>query len=222
MLPALAVAAALFACVLPRLGRLRHVVELVAVLAVADGLRQGLLVGDGRMAAGVVGAAVVGAAWVILRRLPRPLVTAGVAAAALSLAAVGFVRQRDFYDGRYQGADPALDVLSSAPHGTRVGLAGFEATGVVPHVLPAFGKHLGNVVTYVGEDHHGQLRAYEERGRFAAALAGGRFDYLLVARDRYVVPCTFPGENADPGGWAEGAGWRRVTQTSALALYRRP
>jgi hypothetical protein len=140
----------------------------------------------------------------------------------VAVAAVGFARQRDFYDGRYQGADPALDALSSAPHGTRVGLAGFEDTGVVPHVLPAFGKHLGNLVTYVGEDHDGQLRAYEQRNRFDSALARGRFEYLLVARGRYAVPCTLPGEEADPGGWAEAAGWRRLSRTPALALYRRP
>jgi hypothetical protein len=147
---------------------------------------------------------------------------AGVAAALLVLAGVGFVRQRDFYDGRYQGADPALDVLSSAPAGTRVGLAGFESTGIVPHVLPAFGKRLGTVVAYVGENHRGQLRAYGQRRQFTAALARGRFEYLLVARGRYVVPCTLPGQNADPGGWAESAGWRQLTQTTALALYRRP
>ena len=221
-LPALAVGAALFACVLPRLGRLRHLVELLAVLAVANGLRHGLFVSDGRLAAGVAGAVALGALVVAARHTPRPLLTAGVASAALALAAVGFVRERDFYEGRYRGADPALDLLSSTPPGTRVALAGFESTGTVPHVLPAFGKHLGNVVTYVGEDHDGQLRAYEQRDRFDSALARGRFEYLLVARGRYAVACTLPGEDTDPGSWAEAAGWRRLSRTPALALYRRP
>lgn len=222
LLPALALSAALFACVLPRLGRLRHLVELLAVVVVANGLRHGLLVHEGRLAAGVVAALALGAAVVVLRRLPRPLVTASLAACALALVALGFVRQRDFHDGRYRGADAALDLLATAPDGTRVGLAGFESTGILPHVLPAFGEDLDSVVQYVGEDYRGQLRAYEQPARFDAALARGNFDYLLVARGRYAVPCTLPGENADPGGWAEAAGWQRLTLTPALALYRRP
>jgi hypothetical protein len=222
MLPALALGGALLAFVLPRLGRLRHLGELLAVVAVASGLHHGLFLSDRRIAVGVAGACALGVLFVVARRLPRRTATAGVAVLALAVAALGFPRQRDFYDARYHGADPALDVLSSAPPGTRVGLAGFESTGTVPHVLPAFGAHLGNFVTYVGQDHHGQLRAYERADQFSAALARDRLDYVLVARGRYAVACTLPGENTDPGGWAAAAGWRRVTQTRALALYRRP
>jgi hypothetical protein len=170
----------------------------------------------------VAGACALGALLLVARRLPRRAAMAAVAVLAVVAAVVGFARQRDFYDARYHGADPALDLLSSAAPGTRVGLAGFESTGSVPHVLPAFGAHLGNVVTYVGQDYHGQLRAYERADQFSSALARDRLDYLLVARGRYAVACTLPGENADPGGWAASAGWRRVTQTRALALYRRP
>ncbi|MEA2420151.1 MAG: hypothetical protein QOE60_2357, partial [Thermoleophilaceae bacterium] len=222
LLPALAVGAVLFACVLPRLGRLRHAVELVAVLLVLDGLRQGLFIEDGRLAVGVVGAAAIGVAVLVARRLPRPALAVGVAALVVVLAVLGFVRQRDFYDARYKGADPALDVLASTPSGTRVGLAGFEATGALPHVLPSFGEHLGNVVEYVGPGYRGQLRAYEAAAPFRAALRRGRFEYLLVARGLYQVPCKLPGEGADPGGWAEAAGWRRVSLSPGLALYRRP
>ena len=221
-LPALALGGALLACVLPRLGRLRHVGELLAVVAVASGLHHGLFLSDGRIAVGVVAACALGALWVAARRLPRRAAVVGLAVVAVAIAALGYARQRAFNDGRYRGADPALDVLSSAHPGTRVGLAGFESTGVVPHVLPAFGAHLGNVVTYVGEDHRGQLRAYERSDAFTAALARDRLDYLLVARKRYAVACTLPGEDADPGGWAMAAGWRRVSETPALALYRRP
>jgi hypothetical protein len=74
----------------------------------------------------------------------------------------------------------------------------------------------------VGEDYRGQLRAYEQPARFDAALARGNFDYLLVARGRYAVACTLPGEDTDPAAWAQAAGWRRVTLSPALALYRRP
>jgi hypothetical protein len=221
-LPALALSATLFACVLPRLGRLRHVFELLAVLAVANGLRHGLFVHEGRIAAGVVAALALAACLLVLRRLPRPVVTAGLAACAVALVALGFVRQRDFYENRYRGADPALDILASAPGGTRVGLAGFESSSPLPHILPAFGKHLDSVVQYVGEDYHGQLRSYEQPAQFDSALARGHFDYLLVARGRYAVPCTLPGESADPAGWAEAAGWHSVTQSRALALYRHP
>jgi hypothetical protein len=221
-LPAFALAAALLAYALPRLRRLRHVVELLALLAVANGLRHGLFVGEGRIAAGVVAALGLAAAFAVVRRLPRRVLRVALAICAVAVLALGFVRQRDFYDNRYRGSDAALDFLASTPHGTRVGLAGFETGGALPHVLPAFGEHLGNRVQYVGEDHDGQLRAYEQPGRFTSALARGRFDYLLVAPKRYGVPCTLPGENADPGGWAQAAGWRRVTQSRSLALYRRP
>jgi hypothetical protein len=223
LLPALALCAVLFACVLPRLGRIRHVVELLAVVAIANGLRHGLLIHEGRLAAGVVAAVVLAGAVMILRRLhlPRPFAAASVAACALVVVALGYVRQRDFYDNRYRGADPALDLLASAPAGARVGLAGFESR-TLPHILPAFGERLESVVEYVGENYRGQLRSYEQAARFDTALARGHFDYLLVARGRYAVPCTLPGENADPGGWAAAAGWHRVTLSPALALYRHP
>jgi Dolichyl-phosphate-mannose-protein mannosyltransferase len=222
-LPALALGGALLACVLPRLGRLRHVVELLALLAVADGLRHSLFISDGRLVAGVLVACALGAAWAIAgRRLPRRLAGVAIGAAAIVLAAGGYVRQRDFYDARYRGSDPALDVLSSTPSGTRVGLAGFESRGSVPHVLPAFGRRLGNEVTYVGVDDRGQLRPYDARGPFTAALERGGFEYLLVARAPYAIACTLPGAGSDPAGWAAAAGWRRVSETSALALYRRP
>jgi hypothetical protein len=139
----------------------------------------------------------------------------------VAILGLAFVRQRDFYDSRYRGDDAALDVLASAPHGTRVGLAGFE-TGGFPHILPAFGEDLDNHVQYVGEVHRGQLRAYEQPARFDAALARGHFDYLLVAPKPYAVRCSLPGEDADPGAWAEAAGWRPITKSPALALYRRP
>jgi hypothetical protein len=77
-------------------------------------------------------------------------------------------------------------------------------------------------VTYVGEDDRGQLRAYEARAPFTEALARGAFDYLLVARAPYAIACTLPGAGSDPAGWAEAAGWRRVSETTGLALYRRP
>jgi hypothetical protein len=221
-LPALALAAALFACVLPRLGRLRHPFELLAVLAVANGLRHGLFVHEGRLAAGVVAALALAGGLMALRRLPRPTTSAALAACAVAVLVLGFVRQRDFYENRYRGSDPALDLLASAPHGTRVGLAGFESRGPLPHILPAFGEHLDNVVQYVGEDYHGQLRSYEQPAPFDAALARGHFDYLLVAPGRYAVACTLPGENADPAAWAEAAGWHRVTGSRALVLYRHP
>lgn len=221
-LPALALAAALVAYALPRLGKLRHVVELLALLAVANGLRHGLFVADGRLAAGVAAALALTVAVVVLRRARPRVVGVALAACAVAIVALGFVRQRDFYESRYRGADPALDLLASAPKGTRVGLAGFESSGTVPHVLPAFGEHLDNVVQYVGEDHQGQLRSYEQPAPFDAALARGHFDYLLVALGRYAVSCTFPGEDADPAGWAEAAGWQPVTRTRSLALLRRP
>jgi hypothetical protein len=223
LLPALALCAALLACVLPKLGRLRHVVEVLALLAIANGLRHGLLIQEGRLAAGVVAVLALTAAVLIARRVrpSRRVVLAGAAACAVAVVAVGFVRQRDFYDHRYRGADAALDLLAAAPQGTRVGLAGFES-GTLPHILPAFGERLESVVEYVGEDYRGQLRAYEQPARFDAALARGNYDYLLVARRPYRVACSLPGQDADPAAWAEAAGWQRVTLSPALALYRRP
>src|SRR3954468_12691179 len=106
MLPALALGGALLAFVLPRLGRLRHLGELLALVAEASGLQRGLFLSEPRNAVGVAGACALGALLLVARRLPRRPAMAGVAVLAVVVAVVGFARQRDFYDARYHGADP--------------------------------------------------------------------------------------------------------------------
>jgi 4-amino-4-deoxy-L-arabinose transferase-like glycosyltransferase len=224
-LPAFAVAAALLATLLPRLGRLRPLAELLTVVAIADGLRRGLLVPGSTFAAGVAAAAVVVAVVVAVsrvapRRLPRRYVAAGLALCAFAALLLGYARQREFHDHRYRGADPALDVLAHTPPGTRVALAGFESGMSPSHVLPAFGAELQNRVTYAGPTVDGQLRTYEDPAALARAVERGGYDYLLVARNDFRVPCDLPGFGVDETAWAEQAGYERLTVSDGLALFR--
>ena len=220
-LPALAVGAVLLAMTLPRLGRLRPVAEVLVLVAVVDGLRGGTLVPGATFAAGVCAAVVV---LLVARhgrpRLPGRALAAGLAACALAAVAVGYARQSQFHDHRYHGADPALDLLARTPAGTRVALAGFESGMTPSHVLPAFGENLQNRVSHVGPTVDGQLRTHRDPRAFAAAVERGRYDYLLVARGDFRVPCDLPGFGVDEATWADRAGFPRLTQSQGLALYR--
>jgi hypothetical protein len=107
-------------------------------------------------------------------------------------------------------------VIEHAPSGTRIGLAGvWDDFGISP-VLPAFGPRLGNSVAYVGRDDDGMLRRYRSVREFSAALAAGRYDYLIVGRGR-------PGVRAiTEDAWARAAGYVPVVQSERLALLRSP
>ncbi|MEA2308243.1 MAG: hypothetical protein QOI65_529 [Thermoleophilaceae bacterium] len=219
--PALLVCAPLAAWAAGRAGRLRPVLELAAAVAVVDGVRRGFSV-PLHVVAGVavlaVGAA--GAGWVLRRLGGR---TVALVIAALVIAALGYVRQREFNDGRYRTGDPVTAwIASNAPSGHRIALAGsWSVVGRSP-VWPAFGPRMGNDVDYLGPTVRHQLREYPSRRRWSAALRRGRYDLLIVGRGGYARVCPLPGQFSDDDRWARAEGLHRVAGDSRLTLYRVP
>jgi len=231
VLPAFLVGATLAAWATGRLGRPARVAfELLALVAVADGLRRGFSISvvDALRGAVVAGVAVTAGYGLIrlLRRLgPRPARAARfalVATALLAAAAAGHVRQRDFNDGRYAGGDPTIDWLATqAQSGHAIGLAGVWSVQGLSPVLPAFGPRLDNRVAFVGEFVDGQLRELETRERFATAVRRGGYDLLIVGRAGY-AGCEVPGDEGDENAWAAEEGFVEVAQSDRLTLYRVP
>jgi hypothetical protein len=228
LVPALLVAAPLAAWALGRAGRLRLPLELVAAAAVAHGIEKAFDVPLHVVALVLVAiAAVAGAGWAGLHLTRRVAGRAGrtaqvglVAAFAAAAVAVGHARQTEFNDGRYEGLDePVAAIVRDAPAGSRVALAGVWGVEVVSPVWPAFGERLRNEVEYVGPTVDGQLREYDDRARWAAAVRRGEFDLLLVGRGGYADDCPVPGAESDDDAWARAEGFRMLAQSDHLTLY---
>jgi hypothetical protein len=226
LLPALLLAAAASAAVLGTLrGRSRVVGELVALVAIALGLRRGLhevphsslLLGAFVLAAAVTAATIALGA----RRGGALRMTAAALAAVLVLG-VAYGRQRKFVDDRYRGIAPALDYISqNASPGQHVALAGTPSpSGVLP-ILPAFGPSFENHVSYPARDVQTILRPYGGEREWAAAIERGGYDLVLASSGGYdPIRCAPdpPGQTADD--WARAAGFQRVAGSPPLTLYR--
>ena len=227
LVPALLVAAPLAAYALSRAGRLRIVLELLALAAVVHGIERGF---DVPLRVGALVllalALLAGAGWGALhltRHVPRRTrvrLLGGLAAlAAIGAVAVGHARQREFNDGRYAAADaPVAAIAEHAPEGSRIGLAGVWGVDVVAPPWPAFGERLRNRVEYVGETVDGQLREYEDRARWSRKVR--RFDLLLVGRGGYSRDCPVPGQGSDDDRWAREEGFEVLARSDHLTLYR--
>ncbi|MBA2567175.1 MAG: phospholipid carrier-dependent glycosyltransferase [Thermoleophilaceae bacterium] len=227
--PALLMAAALSAWAVSRLPRAGALgAGLVALVAIADGLRlSGIPPASGFLRAAVALAVVAGAFWGVrwllgrtrgLERAPRAAILTGLIAVVLvTLGIAGYIDQRRFNDVRYRGTDPTVDwILANAPAERKVGLAGtWTDTGVAP-VFPAFGPRLENDVEFVGPRDAELLREYETEGQFAAALERGDYDLLMIGRGRPPEP------QAEEELWARSAGYEQVADSERLALYRAP
>ncbi len=229
LLPAALVAAALGGWAASRAGRMRTGVEAAALVAVLDGVRRGfsdpahevLLAGLGLGVAAVVALGALGLArhaGVKHKAIPLAVLAVGLVA----VTAAGHARQQDFHEHRYRGTDPVVSWFAErAPSGQRVGLAGVWSSGVVSPVLPAFGPGFGNEVAFVGTDVEGQLREFERRSSFLAALDRGGYDLLVVGRGDY-GECAVPGREGDENEWATAAGFERLAESAFLVLYRVP
>ncbi len=229
LLPAFLVAAPLAAWAATQLPRVRLLLELAAVVAVADGVRRGFSDPAGEVAvAGLALAAAAGAVRalrMLLRRAGTPDRAAWAVVGAVvvaALAVVGHQRQQTFYDERYRVTDPvAAWFAERAPTDRRVALAGVWGTQVISPVLPAFGPRLGNEVAFAGEYVRGQLREYERRSEFLGAVDRGGYDLLVVGRDGY-GECQVPGREGDEDAWVQGAGYEKLAESRYLTLYRVP
>jgi hypothetical protein len=228
--PALLIAAALGAWATGRLGRLRPLLEVLALLALLDALRRDADVsGKALAAAALVIVSVAGATWLARRteghfaqRWPGRRVAIGVVSAVAILVAGLYYQERRYNDGRYrQGGVTASWVSLRAPSGQRIGLAGEGFGGI----YPMFGPRLRNEVEYVGPRLEGMLRAYRRRGEFEAALRTGKYDLVLLQNE----PFTEPRLPRRQEHWLREMGYRLVAsgiQESSsgrqVRLYRAP
>jgi hypothetical protein len=219
--PALLVGAAAAAWVVSRAGVLQPALELVALLAVADGIRRGI---DLPLASALRWAAALALAGAAIRaalaHAPVVRIAAIVLAGAVAVG-VGYVRQRELNEDRYLGRDPSVDwILRNASHRS-VALAGVPSLAGIPPVWPVFGPRIDNDVEFLGRFEQGQLREYDSRRAWANALRRGRFDLLLVGEGGY-GPCELPGKHSDDNAWARSEGFERLAASGRLTLYRLP
>jgi len=206
-LPALAGAAAL--CGWLGRTRARPAVEVLLVVAVADGIRRAF--GDLSTAKMVGGAAFVAmAAFLAPRVRPRWILVPAMAAVGVAGVILVAGRAENASYGRF---DPVLAALESeAP--SRVALAGVWSPEGVSPVLAAFGSRLRNRVAFAGTFREGMLRSETSQTAFAQRLRG--FDLLVVGRG---AP---PRQLVREETWAREAGWVPVTGSERLALLRAP
>ena len=220
LVPAAIPAAAAVAWAATRAGRSGLAVDLLAVVAVGDGLRRAFDLSPGELAAGVVAVALVAAAAWSARRVAaasrtRELAVAAALAAGLVIG-VGYALQRTFSEHRLRGQDAAVDYfLAHVRDGDRVGIAEQWSVRPPAPVLAMYGDRLRNRVSYVGEHEEGVDKPYRDRTRFAARLARDRFTWLMVGRGLR-PPTVTPAMT-----WAVQNGYERVAQSDRLALYRR-
>lgn len=233
VVPALVVAAGLGAALVSWAGLwLAPLVGALGIAALLDGISWGsrgvLTPGHLGIADWTGGALLLGVtalvAWQVGRlrssgRAPlanRFLAGAGVALALLAVAG-GYEAQQRFNDDRYRGGDPVLDyVVTEAPDGQHIGLAGAWDDVGTPPVLPVFGPRFGNRVEYVGKPFKELLYPYDRGDEFADRLADEGFDFLIVGRGRPGVP---QGEEVK---WAGQAGYERVLASDRFVLMQGP
>jgi hypothetical protein len=211
---AAAVAAAWAGTRLPRIPA--AVLAGLLLLGVLDGLHKayGPALATGDVVAGALIVAL--GAWAARRasRHIAPAAVGAVAASALLLAGPAIVRHRTGTRS-YATADPTLGwIVTHAPQGAHVALAGGWTNDAVSPVLPAFGPRLRNRVTYVGRDDDHILRQEQQAG-FRADLRRGRYDLLIVGRG------SPPDGPVPEEGWARDEGYMDVVASNRLALLRR-
>ena len=158
------------------------------------------------------------------RRMPRAVAAAGAVAV---LVAGGWKAQDIYFDGRY--TDPASAL--AGPYAwardvrdARIGIVGFYLQS------PLVGEDLSNHVQYVGRDGgDGEFRSVASCAEWRAELAGGDYDYVVVAPFNYPWGAsgayprearwteTDPAARADPPGRPRGH-----LRSSAATRTRRP
>ena len=222
VVPALLIGAAVGAWVAGRLGRLRPLLEALALLALGDALVRNLDVPLGALAAGALmlaGLMLTGwGARALIRR--HGLRWSGPAAAGATACAAGLllaglaVQEERFADTRYEGeAAPARWISAHAPSGKRIGVLG---EGFV--VQPMFGPRLENEVEYVGPVVDGMLRTYGSRGELAGALEEGDYDLVLLQDSGLIEP----GLPQRQERWLRELGYRLVASGRESAAFGQP
>jgi len=193
--------------------------ETALLVSVAAGAYRGYEVRGARdVVLAAAGVGIVAAAGWLLWRARRNVALLGGAAVAAALVALaaGYRIEERINDGRYLGADTAIDaLLKAAPDGKRIGLAADWSLGGLTPIWPAFGTRIGNEVEYVGY-FDGFLRKYPTERRFQAALERGRYDLVVVGRGFY------PPQDTPEQRWAIDAGWRTIALSRRLRVLVAP
>jgi hypothetical protein len=230
-LPALLAAAPLAALALGRLGARRPwagaAVQVLALVAVGDGLRRAFDVGAVRLLAGAAvvasAAALAAAVRAGSRRLPASArAPAAAGAAVLALAGLGAAArhdEREFDRGRYRAVDATFDwVLRNAPAHRRIALAGNWSHGIAPP-FPMFGPRLRNRVAFHGRWVERMLQPHRAPGPFLRDLRAGGYDLLVVGRGFDAALGAPPAGDVREERWARNAGLRPVARSDTLTLF---
>ena len=228
VVPALLMVAATAAWACGRIGRLRPLLEAVALVAVCDAVNKNADVSARSFAAAVLVLAAFAGALLLARRRGigteslRPS-RAGVALACVgALGLAGLFLQERRYDGNRlaETEETGRWVDANAPSGQRVGVVG---EGFV--VLPMFGPRLDNEVEYVGPTADGMLRTHRTKIELRSALARGRYDLVLL-QDSGLVEPRIPDRHER---WIRELGYRLVARGELensfgqpVRLYRAP
>ena len=199
-------------------------VELLGLVAVVQAVRHGPDVGV--RAVVTVGVALLAAAFVVIlvrRRLGadptlwrRPAVLALGAAVLVGGVGVGRLQQERFLDIGYADLDPVFARIQASPSGQRIGLVGIKSREGINPVLPAFGPRLRNRVVLIGRRDRASVVQYRSQAAFLDAVRRDDLDLLLVARGVQPRPDTRDER------WVQATGFRRVAESSRLALYAAP
>jgi hypothetical protein len=225
--PALILAAPLGAWLCAQLRpRGRIAVELIALLAIADGVRQSfeaLLTTAARndfffafavLALGLAVWRFGPGLWARMTATRRSAFAAAIAAALVAAVILGgYAEQRHFNDRRYVGVDPSFAAAEQLPGGSRIGYAGNWSLDGYPPAWPLFGPRISNVVEYVGPLDDGKLDEYRSEGSFVDALARGDYDLLVIGLGNVPQPSVHEED------WARAAGYEEVARSERLALY---
>ncbi len=230
LVPAAVPAAVVTGWALSLLPRARPVAEVLIVIAMFDALRRSLPDPVGHVllpAAGIAAAGALAVVAVVLWRRHAAAARAGAvttaALLAVALVITGYARQERYSDHRYKGTDAVIAALARHGGGNRrVALSGVWGVRALSPVLPAFGPRLRDTVEFLGPTVDGQLREYDNRDDYLAALRRGNYDLLVVGRNGYGTGCDLPGQESDDDAWAAAGGLRLLARTSNLSLYRAP
>lgn len=116
-----------------------------------------------------------------LVRRPRRELAVGLALLAPLVIVGGSRVQQAYFDERYTMEGPSVpppSLWARDLHHSRVGLVGYLLQ------YPLYGTDLSNHVQFVGErGAHGAFRRFRSCDRWAAALARGRYRYVLTAAE---------------------------------------
>ena len=218
-LPALITAVASFAWLTRRIPATTLPLAIAGLLGIVLGIREGFEPSRSEWAVLAVAALTAGLTVLALTRVNRPIrlggslpVVVGLIG-ALGVALVGYDRQREFNDDRYE-QDPVLAWISdNAPEGHKVGLDGEWTVTTAAPVLPAFGPRFHNGVEYIGSM-EGFLTPYRSERTWQDDVEAGGYDLIVVGRLK-------PRRAGLVVGWGRDLGFKVVATSPNLLLLEK-